>query len=76
MKFTDTQVQWLSWLQQHGGVGYLQRGRVVAAGEESNMGCAISFLNLVAKGAIEAQHGRLVVTDYGRRVLNVPERGA
>jgi hypothetical protein len=35
------------------------------------MGSAISFLNLVVKGALEVKSARLVISDYGYRLLNV-----
>lgn len=69
MTLTKSQHQYLAWLQQGGGVAHLERGAVVCGGEKTANASAISFLNLVVKGALEAKDGKLVITDYGRRLL-------
>lgn len=73
MTLSDRQIDWLNWLYTHGGVGYC-KGQLVHAGEaRSNSASAISFLNLVAKGAIEGRDGALRLTDYGRRCLGLSD---
>lgn len=70
-KLSETQHEWLEWLHRNGGSGYIEKQWVIAQGNKSLFGSAISFLNLVAKGAIEGKDGRLVITDYGRRCLGL-----
>jgi hypothetical protein len=69
MKLSKAQFTWLKWLHDNGGSGYLDSHKVIAGGEPSTFGSAISFLRLVVAGAIEGKDGRLVITDYGRRLL-------
>jgi hypothetical protein len=69
VKLTKAQLEWLQWLQENGGSAYLERQWVIANGHKSRFGSAISFLGLVVKGAIEAKNERLVLTDYGRKLL-------
>lgn len=71
MNLTKSQLQWLEWMSRNGGVATLERGGVVCGdGGKTPNASSISFLNLVAKGAIEGKDGKLVITDYGRRVLS------
>jgi hypothetical protein len=74
MKLTDTQHNWLKWLHNNGGSAFIERHWIIANGERSTYGSEISFLNLVVKGAIEARNGRLVITDYGYRILGVKNK--
>jgi hypothetical protein len=71
MQFTGTQIRWLKWLHENGGAGMPQGLFVVAGEERSGTGAAISFLNLVVKGALEVKNHRLVITGYGRRLIGV-----
>lgn len=71
---TNGQRSWLLWLHEHGGSGYLDKDRVIAAGCRSGYGSSITFLHLVIKGAVEGKDRRLVITDYGRRLLEVEEK--
>lgn len=69
MKLTKTQHYYLDLLDKSGGVCQCE-GLAVRIGEQkSSTGAAISFLNLVANGAIEGKAGKLLITDYGRRLL-------
>ncbi|MDA8252610.1 MAG: hypothetical protein M0Z28_26050 [Rhodospirillales bacterium] len=69
---TKAQYRWLEWLNAHGGKAW-PKGLVLipASGhDQTNSAAAISFVNLVAKGAIEGgPNGCLQITDYGRRLL-------
>ena len=69
MNLTKSQFFWLGWVQRNGGIAHCDRGMVAAGNERSSNASAISFLNLVCKGALEAKDGKLVLTDYGRRLL-------
>lgn len=69
---TKTQFRWLQWLAHHGGRAVPMGLKVKIAGseEETNTGAAISFLNLVSKGAVAGRDGYLEITDYGRRLVS------
>lgn len=69
MSLTKAQFGYLQWIDREGGMATLERGGVVCGGNKSSNASAISFLNLVVKGALEAKDGKLVITDYGRRLL-------
>lgn len=71
MLLTSTQFHWLQWLAKHGGkaVPYGLKIRIVGSEEETNASASVSFIHLVAKGAIAGINGRLEITDYGRRLL-------
>lgn len=69
MNLTKAQFGYLQWIEREGGVATLERGGVVCGDTKSSNASAISFLNLVAKGALEGKDGKLVITDYGRRLL-------
>jgi hypothetical protein len=69
MKLTATQFQWLQWVDRHGGKAYPDGLKLRAGNDHSNTGAAISFVNLVAKGALTGRDGYLEITDYGRRLL-------
>jgi hypothetical protein len=69
MKLTPTQFKWLQWLNERGGIGHIEKHRVVANGEGSTVGSAICFLKLMCVGAIVPMNGRLVINDYGKRLL-------
>lgn len=69
MKLTATQFRWLQWLEKQGGRGQPKGLKIAAGDEETNTGAAISFINLVAKGAVVGRDGYLEITDYGRRLL-------
>jgi hypothetical protein len=72
MKLTDTQRNWLQWLHDNGGSGFLDTyGRVIANGANSKQGSQISWLNLFVKGAVCAENDRIVLTEAGRHVLKV-----
>lgn len=70
MNLTKAQMGYLEWIAREGGVATLERGGVVVGGVKSANAAAISFLNLVVKGALEGKDGKLVITDYGRRVVS------
>ena len=66
MKLSDAQKENLVWLKKHGGSGYLdQFGRVVAGGEVRPQGCWVAWMNLVARGLVAGDGGRINVTDAG-----------
>lgn len=68
-RLTGTQFHWLRWFIAQGGDGRLNGEKVVAiTGEESNAAACVSFLHLIVKGAIASKFGRLLVTEYGRRL--------
>jgi hypothetical protein len=69
MRLTKAQFGWLRWLRDNGGSGYVEGHRVVAGGEQSLTNSAISFLKLVVVGALAVKDGRLVITEYGQRLL-------
>lgn len=69
MNLTKAQMGYLEWIAREGGEATLERGGVVCGGNRSSNASAISFLNLVVKGALAAKDGKLVITDYGRRLL-------
>lgn len=69
VNLTKAQFGYLQWIGREGGVATLERGAVCCGGNKSSNASAISFLNLVVKGALEAKDGKLVITDYGRRLL-------
>jgi hypothetical protein len=69
MKLTTTQFDWLQWLHRNGGIAVMHGHRLMANGEETSVGSAVCFLKLVCVGAVAPQNNRLVITDYGRRLL-------
>lgn len=69
MTLTKAQFGYLAWIEREGGKATLERGAVVVNGAKSSNASAISFLNLVVKGALEAKNGQLVITAYGRRLV-------
>jgi hypothetical protein len=68
-KLTTAQFGWLEWIDLNGGSAWLQGHKVIAAGEEALAGSAVCFLALLLKGALEVKDRRLVVSDYGKRIL-------
>jgi hypothetical protein len=73
MTLTKSQFEWLQWVYCNGGIARLERGAVVCGETKSPNASAISFLNLVAKGALEGRGGQLLITDYGKRCFGIPE---
>jgi hypothetical protein len=73
MNLTRAQFEWLEALHRHGGSAPLERGAVLLGGSRCPNASCISFLNLIVKGAIEGKNGKLHITPYGCRILNVPE---
>jgi len=72
MRLTDAQLEKLKWLHDRGGSAYLDKHcRVTAAGESMRQGSWPAWLNLVVKGCIEAKSERFVITDLGKRHLNI-----
>lgn len=69
MKLTATQFAWLQWVYRHGGKCSPNGVRVKAGDDWTSQAAAISFVNLVAKGALAGRDGYLEITDYGRRLL-------
>lgn len=70
MTLTKSQFGYLQWIAREGGVATLERGGVTCGDIRTSNASAISFLNLVAKGALEGKDGKLTITDYGRRLLS------
>ena len=70
MTLTRTQHLWLEWLDRHGGRCRPCGQKLMAVnGTCTNTAAAISFVNLVAKGAVAGRDGYLEITEYGRRLL-------
>ena len=71
MSLTDSQRHWLRWMVTNGGEATVQGNRIIclANNEKSSASSAIAFLHLLSKGALFINGGRLVVSDYGRRLL-------
>lgn len=70
MNLSKTQFGYLKWVADEGkGAVWLEKGGVTCGGIRTSNASAISFLNLVVHGALEAKDGKLVITDYGRRLL-------
>jgi len=68
-KLSGTQFHWLRWFISNGGDGRLHGEQVIAInGEESTAASCVCFLHLIAKGAVQFKLGRLLVTEYGRRL--------
>lgn len=67
---TTTQFRWLQWLAAKGGKAW-PKGVVIvdAQGARTNSAATLSFVHLVAKGAVTGRDGYLEITDYGRRLL-------
>jgi hypothetical protein len=75
MTLTKSQFDWLATLHRYGGTATLERGAVSLGGSRCPNASCISFLNLIVKGALEGKNGKLQITPYGYRILNVPEQG-
>lgn len=69
MVLTDVQHRWLQWLRDHGGVARMNGQHLVAQGARTNLAASVSFMHLIAKGAVEAKGGEFVITEYGLRCL-------
>lgn len=69
MKLTSAQFSWLQWVDRHGGKCYPRGVRLQAGDDWTSSAAAISFVNLVAKGALAGRDGYLEITEYGRRLL-------
>lgn len=71
MEMTKEQLNWLTWLRDRGGRGFLDRwGRMVASGETSPQGACTAWLNLIGKGYVCADDGVFTITTKGRSVLS------
>lgn len=73
MKLSKTQHRYLHMLLADGGGIATLEGLALRIGpHKTTTGAAISFLNLVAVGAVEggAKDRTLRITDYGRRLLS------
>lgn len=74
MNLTKEQTNWLRWLHENGGAGWLdQYGRVIANGVNSKQGSQVSWLNLFIKGMVMAREQRIVITKEGRELIGLPE---
>jgi hypothetical protein len=70
---TSSQFRLLQWLDNHGGkaVSTGVRIQAIETGDYTHASCAISFLNLVLKGAVQGnKDGQLEITEYGKRILS------
>lgn len=71
MNLTDTQMKRLRALVDGGGSGIVDRyGRVLIAGELQPHSSWPAWLNLVAKGMVTGENGRLIATDIGHAVIS------
>lgn len=69
MKLTNSQFIKLQWIQKHGGKAYLEGLHMRAGNDTASAAAAITFLHLVAKGALSAREGHFEITEYGKRLL-------
>lgn len=69
VKLTKTQFKWLAWLAPRSPVALMGVYIVAQSGDKTNGSAALPFLNLVAKGCVEADNGLLRITEYGKRIL-------
>lgn len=71
MKMTKAQFAWLRWLQERGGAGMIHGRGVIAQGEISGMSAVICWLHLLSARAVDlTDAGRIVITEYGKRLLS------
>lgn len=71
MTLTPSQWRWLRWIDENGGEATVEGQYVVClrTNERSSVASAICFLHLLSRGALCMRGGRIVLSDYGRRLL-------
>lgn len=69
-KLTAKQFHWLRWLEQNGGIAYVNGSRVIIGELKTNTSACVPFLHLVMKGYVAAQDGCLRITSKGRQMVN------